>query len=354
MTGASPPVVYIRELSHRYGKVSAVDGLELDVPAGCLAGLIGPDGVGKSTLLGLIAGARKIRNGAVQVLGGDMRSARFRRSAAPDRLHAAGAGPQSLRAASVFDNVDFFGRLFDQPARERRRRIDALLASTGLEPVPRSPGRQAFRRDEAETRAVLRAPARPGFPDPGRAHHRHRSAVAPSVLAAARPHREPASGDELPSHRLHGGSGILRLAGGHGRRAAPGQRHAAHADGRTGTATWTPPSSSSYPRPAGAAIAAQHPPRRASDGERPSRPPTSPALRRFPRSTMSASDIERGEIFGFLGSNGCGKTTTMKVTGLLPATGASAALRSRSGARRNVEDRRRVGYMSQGFSLRRS
>jgi ribosome-dependent ATPase len=62
--------------------------------------------------------------------------------------------------------------------------------------------------------------------------------------------------------------------------------------------------------------------------------------------------IERGEIFGFLGSNGCGKTTTMKMlTGLLPATEGQARLFGREVDARDIETRRRVGFMSQGFSL---
>jgi ribosome-dependent ATPase len=63
--------------------------------------------------------------------------------------------------------------------------------------------------------------------------------------------------------------------------------------------------------------------------------------------------IEKGEIFGFLGSNGCGKSTTMKMlTGLLPPTSGTAKLfgEAVSGAE-DIEMRRRVGYMSQAFSL---
>eukprot|EP00095_Tigriopus_kingsejongensis_P012457 snap_masked-scaffold7529_size3136-processed-gene-0.1 protein:Tk12457 transcript:snap_masked-scaffold7529_size3136-processed-gene-0.1-mRNA-1 annotation:"multidrug abc transporter atp-binding protein" len=62
--------------------------------------------------------------------------------------------------------------------------------------------------------------------------------------------------------------------------------------------------------------------------------------------------IDRGEIFGFLGSNGCGKTTTMKVmTGLLSASEGTAELFGRAVDARNLETRKRVGYMSQAFSL---
>jgi ribosome-dependent ATPase len=62
--------------------------------------------------------------------------------------------------------------------------------------------------------------------------------------------------------------------------------------------------------------------------------------------------IERGEIFGFLGSNGCGKSTTMKMlTGLLPPTGGSARLFGQAVDAGNLATRQRVGYMSQAFSL---
>ena len=62
--------------------------------------------------------------------------------------------------------------------------------------------------------------------------------------------------------------------------------------------------------------------------------------------------IRRGEIFGFLGSNGCGKTTTMKMlTGLLPASEGQAWLLGQEVNAEDVETRRRVGYMTQSFSL---
>ena len=67
----------------------------------------------------------------------------------------------------------------------------------------------------------------------------------------------------------------------------------------------------------------------------------------------SASRIERGEIFGFVGSNGCGKTTTMKMlTGLLPPSdGRGVAVRPARSTRATSSRAERVGYMSQSFSL---
>lgn len=62
--------------------------------------------------------------------------------------------------------------------------------------------------------------------------------------------------------------------------------------------------------------------------------------------------IPRGEIFGFLGSNGCGKSTTMKMlTGLLPASEGQAWLFGQPVDPNDIDTRRRVGYMSQAFSL---
>src|SRR6516164_11471450 len=60
--------------------------------------------------------------------------------------------------------------------------------------------------------------------------------------------------------------------------------------------------------------------------------------------------IGRGEIFGFLGSNGCGKSTTMKMmTGLLPVTEGSAKLFGKPMGADDMEARQNVGYMSQAF-----
>jgi ribosome-dependent ATPase len=63
-------------------------------------------------------------------------------------------------------------------------------------------------------------------------------------------------------------------------------------------------------------------------------------------------EISRGEIFGFLGSNGCGKTTTMKMlTGLLPPSDGQAWLFGQPAKAHDLATRKRVGYMTQGFSL---
>ena len=124
------PVVRLAGLRHRYGAVLAADGLDLEIPAGRMVGFIGPDGVGKSTWLGLIAGARQIQQGQVEVLGGDMATARHREAVCPRIAYMPqGLGKNLYPTLSVFENIDFFGRLFGQGRAERARRIAELLAA---------------------------------------------------------------------------------------------------------------------------------------------------------------------------------------------------------------------------------
>ena len=95
---------------------------------------IGPDGVGKSTWLGLIAGARKIQQGTVEVLGGDMASQRHREAVCPRIAYMPqGLGKNLYPTLSVFENIDFFGRLFGHHEVERMHRIADLLDELGEE-----------------------------------------------------------------------------------------------------------------------------------------------------------------------------------------------------------------------------
>ena len=75
--------VRFRDLSLHYGKISGLDNVSLDIPARKLVGLIGPDGVGKSTLLSLVTGSHAMQQGELEVLGGDMRDAGHRSCICP-------------------------------------------------------------------------------------------------------------------------------------------------------------------------------------------------------------------------------------------------------------------------------
>ena len=107
------PVVRLEGVSHRYGATTAIRDVSLELPAGAIVGFIGPDGVGKSTLLGLVAGVRQIQTGKVEVLGGDQRDARHRRRISPRVSYMPqGLGGNLYPDLTVVENVDFFGRLF--------------------------------------------------------------------------------------------------------------------------------------------------------------------------------------------------------------------------------------------------
>jgi len=133
MTAQLGAVARLAAVTQRYGKVTALDGVTLDIPSGCMVGLIGPDGVGKSTLLSLIAGARQVQSGVVSVLGGDMVDASHRAAICPRIAYMPqGLGKNLYPDLSIRENVEFFARLFGQAAEERQRRIAELLAATGL------------------------------------------------------------------------------------------------------------------------------------------------------------------------------------------------------------------------------
>ena len=131
----SPPVALLENVGQQFGATIALRDINLAIPARRMVGLIGPDGVGKSSLLSLIAGARAIEQGNVMVLGGDMRDVRHRQQVCPKiAWMPQGLGKNLYHTLSVYENVDFFARLFGHDKAERELRINELLQSTGLAP----------------------------------------------------------------------------------------------------------------------------------------------------------------------------------------------------------------------------
>ncbi|BBO92031.1 ribosome-associated ATPase/putative transporter RbbA [Desulfosarcina ovata] len=349
-------VARVAGLSHRYGGTFAVDGIDLEIPAGVMVGFIGPDGVGKSTLLGVIAGARRIQQGRVTVLGGDMRSRQHRTMASPRIAYMPqGLGRNLYATLSVFENVDFFGRLFGQHRAERQRRIADLLAGTGLSAFADRPAAKlsgGMKQKLGLCCALIHDPdllildepttgvdplSRRQFWDLVDQIRSRRPGM--SVLVATAYMEEADRFDWLVAMN----AGRVLTTG------RPGEI-------KTGTGQATLE-----------AAFIQLLPEAARQGHRAvillPRPATQGALAIEARSLtrkfgdFTAVDgvsfhIERGEIFGFLGSNGCGKTTTMKMlTGLLPASSGAASLFGVPVDAHDLTTRKRVGYMSQGFSL---
>jgi ribosome-dependent ATPase len=353
------PPVSVARLSGvilRYRHTVAVDAVDLALPAGCMVGFIGPDGVGKSSLLALISGARKIQTGCVNVLGGDMAHARHRRAVCPRIAYMPqGLGKNLYPALSAYENVDFFGRLFGQSLTERAWRIRELLSSTGLAPfADRAAGKLSggMKQKLGLCCALIHDPDLLILDEPTTgvdplsrrqfweliAHIRKRR-PGMSVLVATAYMEEAEGFDWL-------------IAMDAGKVLATGSPHDLKT--RTGTSTLEQAFIALLPedRRRGHRQLVV-PPRRSEDGVVAIE--ARELTRRF--GNFMAVDhvsfrIERGEIFGFLGSNGCGKTTTMKMlTGLLPASAGEARLFGQSVDARALQTRKRVGFMSQAFSL---
>jgi ribosome-dependent ATPase len=143
MTGRAPAVAHLEAVTQRYGRTIALDAVSLDVPEGHLVGLVGPDGVGKSTLLAIISGARHIQSGSVSVLGGDIGDAAHRAAVCPRIAYMPqGLGKNLYPDLSIRENVEFFGRLFGQSGAQRMDRIAELLAATGLAPFADRPAKK--------------------------------------------------------------------------------------------------------------------------------------------------------------------------------------------------------------------
>ena len=351
---ATPPVVRLVDVRHQYGDTLAADGLSLDIPAGRMIGFIGPDGVGKSTWLGLIAGARKIQHGTIEVLGGDMADARHRACVCPRIAYMPqGLGKNLYPTLSVFENIDFFGRLFGQSATERARRIAELLAATGMAAFADRPANKlsgGMKQKLGLCCALIHDPDLLILDEPT-------TGVDPLSRRQFW---------ELIAHIRAGRPGMSVLIATAYMEEAEGYDWLVAVDAGRVLATGTPEAL----RAAGGsgsleeAFIALLPEERRRDHHRLEIPPHTAGdiviearglQMRF--GDFVAVDevnlqVRRGEIFGFLGSNGCGKSTTMKMlTGLLePSAGEALLLGSRLDAK-NIATRRRVGYMSQGFSL---
>ncbi|MGB3247066.1 MAG: ribosome-associated ATPase/putative transporter RbbA [Sulfitobacter sp.] len=350
------PVASLSSVTHRYGATSALSDVTLDIPAGCMAGFIGPDGVGKSTLLALIAGVRKLQDGSAAVLGGDI-SARDHLRACNHRIAymPQGLGKNLYPTLSVYENLDFFGRLFGQPEAERRARINDLLKATGLDPFPDRPAGKlsgGMKQKLSLCSALIHDPdlvildepttgvdplSRQQFWDLIDRIRIERPTM--SVIVATAYMEEAERFDWLAA--MNAGKVISTGSPAEIREAA-GQptleeafiallpeedRHGHHA-------VVVPPR---QPVSGPPAIEAQGLTCRFGD---------------FTAVDHVEFQIEPGEIFGFLGSNGCGKTTTMKMlTGLQKATEGRALLFGEVLDADDMATRQRVGYMSQSFSL---
>jgi len=354
--GLERRVARLLGVTHRYGSVLALDGITLDIPGESLVGMIGPDGVGKSTLLSIVAGSKRIQSGKVQVLEGDMADAAHRARVCPRiAFMPQGLGRNLYPDLTVRENIEFFGRLFSQPRAEREHRIVELLDSTGLAQFADRLTRNlsgGMRQKLGICCALIHDPdflvldepttgvdplSRRQFWDLVKKMRMRRPGM--SILVATAYMEEAESFDWLVA--MEAGSVIAT--------GTPEELKV-----KTQSDTIEEAFIAALPE----ARRREHrvlevPPRPEHDHE--AVIVARDLTRRF--GDFTAVDrvnltIERGEIFGFVGPNGSGKTTTMKLlTGLLPASEGKALLFDQPIDARDMHPRYRVGYMSQLFSL---
>lgn len=352
---APEPVASVRGLSHRYGRTVAVEGVDLDIPAGCMVGLIGPDGVGKSTLMGLIAGCKKIQAGTVHVMGGDMADTSQRDSACPRIAYMPqGLGKNLYFDLSVFENIDFFARLFGVPDAERAGRIRDLLEATGLGPFPDRPAGKlsgGMKQKVGLCGALIHDPDLLILDEPTTGVDPLSRQQFWALIDRIRADRPSMSVLVSTAYMDEAQRFDWTIAMNGGRVIA--EDTPAELMKRTGTTNLEAAFVALMPGADADRRALEIPPRVDHGG-----PPAIAATHLTKRfgSFTAVNDVSfsigQGEIFGFLGSNGCGKSTTMKMlTGLLPATEGDAMLFGEPVDADDLATRKRVGYMSQAFSL---
>jgi ribosome-dependent ATPase len=340
-------------LRHHYGRTRALAPTSIEIPAGRIIGLVGPDGVGKSTLLALIAGAKRCQEGTLEVLGASMKSARDRRRICGRIAFVPqGLGKNLYPDLSVRENIDYFARLFGHGRRERDLRIAQLLAGTGLKPFADRPSGKlsgGMRQKLSLCCALVHDPdllildepttgvdplSRRQFWELVERLRQQRPEM--TVLVATAYMEEAERFDWLIA--MNAGK-VLAAATPSGLKIEAGVDTIEEAflillsGGRRRSHDEPSP----YAVSDEIAITARELTCRFGD---------------FTAVDRVSFDIRRGEIFGFVGSNGCGKTTTMKMlTGLLPATQGTASLFGKPITGDSMSSRMRVGYMSQAFSL---
>ncbi|MGA6879283.1 ribosome-associated ATPase/putative transporter RbbA [Acinetobacter sp. AND/436] len=350
-------VADIQQVSLKYGKTQALIDISLSLPAGCMIGLIGPDGVGKSSLLALLAGAKVVQQGRLMVLGGDIADAKHRRKVCPHIAYMPqGLGKNLSKTLSVEENLQFVARLFGHNAAESRKRIDALTKSTGLyDFLDRPAGKLSggMKQKLGLCCSLIHDPdflildepttgvdplARSQFWELINRIRRVRPQMSVIVATA---YMDEAQGfdwlammDEGRILKTGSPDELLAQTGSHSLEEAyikllPEQKKQGYEP-----------------------VVIPALPHHDSEGYALEAKDLTVKFGDFTAVDHVNFQIRRGEIFGFLGSNGCGKSTTMKVlTGLLEASEGQAWLFGQPVEGSDIATRRRVGYMSQSFSL---
>lgn len=349
-------IVSLSNVSHCYKQTRALDDISLSIPSGIIVGIIGPDGVGKSSLLGLIAGVKKVQSGKVEVLSGDIARASHRKEVGPRiAFMPQGLGKNLYTELSVEENLHFFGRLFGQTLSERLSRIETLTKATGLDSFRDRPAGKlsgGMKQKLGLCCSLIHDPDLLILDEPTTGVDPLSRRQFWLLIKTIRQQRPTMSVLVSTAYMDEAEQFDWLIAMNNGKVLATGSP--AQIKENAQTSQLETAYISLLPKTQKNAVSTLDiPPRQTSN--------TSIAIlakkltRKFGQFTAVDSvdfEIEAGEIFGFLGSNGCGKTTTMKIlTGLLPPSEGEIQLFGQPIDNNDFLIRNRIGFMSQGFSL---
>jgi ABC-2 type transport system ATP-binding protein len=137
MSAAPPaPAIACRALTKRYGSVVALDGLDLEIPAGSVFGFLGPNGAGKTTTLRLLTSLAQPTSGDATVGGVAIGSGEANRRGLIGYLDQ---DPRFHGWMTARELLDLVGRLYRMPDAERRSRAAEVLELVGLTDAARRP-----------------------------------------------------------------------------------------------------------------------------------------------------------------------------------------------------------------------
>jgi ribosome-dependent ATPase len=350
------PLICIKNCSFSYSKTKALDNIDLTIPSNSMTALIGPDGVGKSTLLALIAGVKKIQTGSIWLFGEDISQKKVRENNYSRIAYMPqGLGKNLYMSLSVYENIDFFAQLFAQGKQQRQERIVMLLKSTGLyEFRTRLVGKLSggMKQKLGLCCALIHDPELLILDEPTTGvdplsrqqfweliHTIKKVQKNMSVLIATSYMQEALPFDHIIALN-HG-----KILANDSPQALLEQTNKQSIDEMFVKLLGQNPKEFKQFKPfenstnhsQAFAIEAQNLTMRFKD---------------FTAVNRVNFQIKKGEIFGFLGSNGCGKTTTMKMlTGLLTPLEGSIKLFGELIQQSDLNMRKNVGYMTQAFSL---